>query len=189
MPLCALSFFSFLTIHCQCFSSCFYLLFIYPDVFRVCTHSGCYPDYWAGQLALGTTGCPLFTGKERKTSFSLACMSGLYLTENRGILISFQVWELSLTAYVYIWASVFSWTGGIEYKNKVENTNCHFPHQRCVVHAHGLLLRWASLICVLVCVWMWKKQLCRNHCNTRITRMQVIIHNSNFRLLGSFIAS
>lgn len=70
--------------------------------------SGSYPDYWVGQLALGTAGCPLFTGKERKTSFSVTCMPELYLTETRGILTSFQVWELSLAACAYIWASMFN---------------------------------------------------------------------------------
>lgn len=60
--------------------SCFYLLFTLMCLGPAHTQSsGCYPDYWVGQLALGTAGYPLFTGKERKTSFSVTCMLGLYL--------------------------------------------------------------------------------------------------------------
>lgn len=141
----------------------FILLFIYPDVFRVCMHtkrSDCYPDHWVGQLALGTAGSPLFTGKKRKISFSVTCIPGLYLSETRGFLTSFQVWELSLTAYAYIWASVVNLSGGSEYKNKVENTKCHFPGRKCVVPAYGLLLQWASLVCVLVFLCGWERSSC-----------------------------
>lgn len=58
--------------------------------------SGCYSDYWVGQLALGAAGFSHRQGK--KNFFSVTCMHGLYLTQSRGILTSFQVWELSLTA-------------------------------------------------------------------------------------------
>lgn len=57
-------------------------------------------------------------------------MPGLYLTETRGALTSFQVCELSLTACAYIWGSVFNLIGGSEYKNNVENTKCHFLGQK-----------------------------------------------------------
>lgn len=94
--------------------------------------SGLVSKYWALKTILYSQA------RKRKTSFYVSSMLRPYLTETRGILTSFQVQKLSLSACACIVPSRTGCWTWLEVLSiiKVENTKCHFSGQKYVWDMH-----------------------------------------------------